>query len=294
MMASFKNSNKKINVPNTNDTLDIHYALKPVNYTFFFFGLQSYSYRANTPIKKTSLSKAYSLLFLSSMILLSFYQIQSKIKYEIETSTLKIAMTDNIAYLFVIFTVILLQSCPVFCNPQLPLKYLNNIKYIDQILELSPECYKTMRKYNIFISVFLSLNDFFVVMFDMFSSYSTQSLFYIPLYIAIFIVDFLIFQCALYIWMVTFRMRALVFQLACCNKQLMSSDDHIDFSPNNKFYVSCWNKMNKSVTNYDVIHNFDGRILTLMMIYDKLADNVDIINSSYGVQVRYKVFCIYL
>lgn len=272
--------------------MNIHYALTPVNYFFSFCGIQSYSNKKNKVSTKTRFSKAYPV-FLACGIFVSFaFQIIIKMLIEVKLSMSAIAITDNLTYFFLVFTALCSLTCPVFGSSRLAMKYFDNIECVDKLLDLPPECYEAMRKM-IRIYLLFVVYSVITVSLDFIAWYGPLSFYYITMYIAFFIVDFLIFQYALYVWIIIFRMRALVSQLIYSDSQLHKTDC-IDFSPNNNMFVDCWNKMNKLVLKCNVPYDFNARLLKLMMIYDKLADNVEIINSSYGLQVNYLYIYFYL
>lgn len=52
-------------------------------------------------------------------------------------------------------------------------------------------------------------------------------------------------------------------------------------------FLKSWDQMNKLLSKNNTSDDFGDRISRGRLIYDKLADNVDIINSSYGSQVKH-------
>lgn len=275
----------KVDNPKIHDNLNIHYALKPLNFFFSFIGIQNYSYKSNKVSTKTALSKSYSLLLLFGLNVFFMYLMATQLSFYTETLSLSLIFFDDSAYFLSILTANLAISCPVFYTTGILVKYLENVESIDKHLCIPTGYYMKMRKWITVVTLLISSYISFVILFDLFATNSYLQTYYSTLYIALAIVDIFIFQYALHIWMVIFRMRALVSQLACSNKPLLHKTDCVDFSPNNLVYNSCWIKMNNLLTKCNVNYDFDATVPRLMIIYDKLADNVDIINSFYGLQV---------
>lgn len=265
--------------------LNMHHVLTPVNYFFLVFGIQTYSYKGNKVLPKTTFSKAYSLLFSSVINIAFLYLISVKIGSDAESSTLKITFTDNISYFFGIFSVTSSLYIPVFSSSQLALKYMNNVEYIDNLLDLPQECYTTWRKLITGASLLLFAYICLANLLDIVAWYDSQSMSNIAMYIAMFTFDFLVFQYVVYIWMITIRMRALNSLLLCSRKQL-NNINSVDFSSTNIMRIGSCKKMNDLMIRSSANYEFGGKALMLITIYDKLADNIDIINSSFGLQVH--------
>lgn len=265
--------------------LDMHYVLTPVNYFFSAFGLQNYSYNGNTVLPKTAFSKAYSLLIASIINVIFLYLISVKIGSDAESSTLKITFTDNISYFFGIFSVTSSLYIPVFSSSQLAVKYMNNVQYIDSLLDIPQECYTTWRKLITGASLLLFVYICLANLLDIVAWYDSQSTSNIAMYIAIYTYDFLVFQYVVYIWMITIRMRALNSLLICSSKQLNKTNS-VDFSSTNIMHIGCCNGMNELMVKSSANYSCGVKVLILITVYDKLADNVDIMNSLFGLQVN--------
>lgn len=264
---------------------NIHHVLAPVNYFFLVFGLQTYSYKGNTVLPKTTLNKAYGLLLSCIINVVFLYLIIVKIENDAESSTLKITFTDNISYFFGIFSVTSSLCIPVFSSSQLALRYMNNVEYIDNLLDLPQECYTTWRKSITSASLILFVYICLANVLDIVAWYDSQSTSNIAMYIAIYTFDFLVFQYVVYIWMITIRMRALNSLLLCSSKQL-NKNNSVDFSCTNMMRIGCCIEMTELLKKSNPNFEFGVKVLMYITIYDKLADNVDILNSAFGIQVN--------
>lgn len=266
--------------------LNINYALKPVNILFFFCGIQCYSYEGFKILPKTLHSKAYSLLLLCGNLGAFAYLIMVKIEAEPSAS---LYFTDNLSYVFLMCAATLSLGIPTFGNTKSMPKFLQNVKYIDKLLGLPNEYYKKLQTRVTFLFISLVFHVGFAVLVDILFLLTRVQVVYIPMYISMYIINFLLAQYVILIWIMTLRMRALISQLIFSNN-LYQKPDAIDYSPNNILFDYTWNEMNTFVLNTNIYDSLDDKFLRLMTIYDKLADNFDILNSLYGPQVAFKQY----
>lgn len=271
---------------------NLHDALKPVNYIFSFLGIQSHSYDGCEILPKTVRSKAYSIICLLFILISYIYVTIEKINMESNISIIAdvVSVTDHLSYLLIICATALSMGLPVLGNTQeLSIKFFKNVKYVDTLMDLPKEYNKKMRSWIICVAISLCLIVSFTIATDIVNWYSPQTKIYIPMFIGMVVMDFVIIQYVQYIWIVTFRMHAVISQLICCDKLVNSEKQCIDFSPDIIMHNMSWG-INKVLCKSNYFEKFDERILRLMSVYDKLADNVDIINSTYGIQV----YCQYI
>lgn len=263
--------------------LTIHYALKPVIYLGFIFGIDKYSYKGLKVVPRTMGSKAYSWFLLCLLIGVYIHVIKSKVdaKYDLDLSVI----IDNLAYTMAVFSAVTSIVCSLFFAAPSTVNYLNNIECIDKFLDLPPECFVKMRT-NVVLILFLLLSYLSsVVLADAFTWFGGIFNKMSCIYLSMFVMDFLMFQYVLDIWIVTFRLRALV-SLLICSKSLSIQIPNIDFSLQDLGFTKRWSEMNRYLRRTNNSSKYDEVINELPSIYDKLSDNVDVINSSYGIQVN--------
>lgn len=265
--------------------LNINYALQPAKYVLLFLGIEKYTFELNKVVPRTICSKIYSSVLLFSLIISFIYIMKFKVTEELVNSTLSLVFTDNIAHLLSFSATISAILCPLFFT-NISIKFINNVEYIDKLLDLPPECYMKMRttftRGILFVCLFVTA----FVISDFIFWYSSIIAYMTVIYFSDYVVGLVIFQYVVDIWIITFRMRALVSLLITCKNLKLNTD----FAPNNLMFIKSWNQMIKLNSKSNVSDDFGDRIARGRSIYDKLADNVDIINSSYGSQVMLKIY----
>lgn len=286
MVIENKNENwsdsKKNNVPE----LNVLHFTKPFNFVFLLFGIQRSSYDQNKISPRTDGSKVYGFLFIIFVTALSVYGFTVKINRQLEEPILSSNVTQNIGLLFLCCTGILSLIISNFVSSKLSIDHFYNIVYIDRQLGLPQECYVRKRVLLAFFSFFLYLIT--VLVGDFVAWYDSDICTYVSAYINMWVLDLIAFQYLVDIWIVTFRLRILVAQLVWCNnvKLYVKEDSDVDFDPHNMIYIKSWKQIKGVVSKSNIWDSFGDRILRLTSVYDKLADNVDIINTTYGIQVN--------
>lgn len=261
--------------------VDIHYALKPVIFLCFIFGINKYSYKNLKIVPITLGSKAYSWFILCLIMALCIYVIKFKLDTVHDMNLLSII--DNLAYTTTVLSAISSIVFSLFFSAPSSVKYLNNIECIDKLLDLPAECFIKMRTNVVLMMLLLCSYVSSVVAADALAWLGAITSRMSAMYISMFVIDFLVFQYVLDIWIVTFRLRA-IDSLLICSKSLSIQKANVDFSPQCLGSTKSWSEMNRYLRRRNN-SAYDETINRLTSIYDKLADNVEVINSSYGFQV---------
>lgn len=192
---------------------NINYSLQPAKYPLLYLGIEKYTYKLNKVVPRTIWSKVYSSVLLLSLITVFVNIIKYKVTDEIVTLTFSLIFTDNIAHLLSFTATVSAIMCPLLFTNQLSIKYINNIEHIDKLFDVPPECYVKMRtafKVGLFF-VCLSVTAF--VISDFIFWYNSEIATLAVVYFSDYLIGLVIFQYVVDIWIITFRMRALVCQL---------------------------------------------------------------------------------
>lgn len=294
-LAALLKSNAKMVIENKNENLrDLNnapelntlHATKPFNLIFLLFGVQRSSYDQNNISPRTHASKVYGFLFIIFMVALTVYGFTIKIGRELKEPTLSSNITQNVGNFFLCCCGILSLIISNFTSSKQSVDKFYNIVYVDRQLGLPQECYVRKRVLLAFLSFFLYLLT--VLVGDFVAWYNSDICVYASSYLNMCVLDLIVFQYLVDIWIVAFRLRILVAQLVWCNnvKLYVKEDSNVDFEPHNMIYIKRWKRIKDVVSKSNIWDSFGDRILRLTSVYDKLADNVDIINAAYGIQVN--------
>lgn len=268
--------------------LNINYALQPAKYVLLFLGIEKYTYELNKVVPRTIWSKVYSSVVLFCLSIIFICIMKYKFTEELVNLIFSLVFTDSIAHSLSFSAAFSAILCPLCFTSQLSIKYVNNVEYIDRLLDLPPECFVNMRiRFTQGLSFVCLFATSFVIS-DLVFWYNSAIATLAVVYYSACVIDFVIFQYVVDIWIITFRLRALVSQLTSCKNVKVNTD----FEPNNLMFIKSWEQMNKLSSTSNASDDFGDRISRGRSIYDKLADNVDIINSSYGSQVNEKRICL--
>lgn len=263
--------------------LSIHYALKPVIFLGFIFGIDKYSYRSLKIVPKTAASKVYSWFLLCLIIALYIRAINLKLQDKHDTTFPLIL--DHLANIMTVFSAITSIVFSLFFAGPSTVNYFTNIERIDRLLGLPSECFVKMRT-NVILILFLLLSYVSsVLVADALTWDGGIIITMSAMYVSMCVMDFFMFQYVLDIWIVTYRLRAMV-SLLIYSKNLRTEKANVDLSPLDLGSTKSWSETNWYLCRRNNSTNYDETIYKLTSIYDKLADNVDLINSSYGFQVN--------
>lgn len=258
--------------------LNVHLALKPVNFLLLFLGIQRYSYHSGKVVSRTIMSKTYSL-FCFFGIFGSYFFINLR-HMKIPNTLPK--LTDYLAYVFSLIAAGSSICVSLFYDAKVTRKFIYNFECVDQLLDLPAKCFTDTRS-NVFIGMTVaSLSVGTAVIHDYMAWVNPDSNLMYSMYASMILIACTVFQYVLDIWLVTFRLRALTFQLIYCKNGYFNTNS-VSLEP---YHFKSWDKMNQLMVKSDVFDTFGDRISRMRKIYRRLADNIDIINSFYGIQVK--------
>lgn len=259
--------------------LDITHVYKCLHEIFIVTGLQKFSFeRNNVPKPLSCMAKIYPVIFWVCVVY--FYYESIKINYK----SINESLTGSTHAMIVLGGIILASSIfsSVFKNPLKYFKLVQNVIYFDEILRIPASWYKNTRFRVSVIFVVYVIYFVFVSACDFTLWYNQINLYMIL--VLTFTGDLIAFQYLFDVWIIANRLKTLTKQLIRLGKPALCLK--VDYNYQTDWLIEKDQKNIYRSVKEDVQENFEFSIVRLMSVYDKLADNVDIINTTYGVQVR--------
>lgn len=280
-----KEENRAINSEET--LLNVGYIFKSFQPICMVLGVQKISFIGNNYIPMTTRAKIYPFIYLCLLILIYLCSFVQRLQYG---ENLEESLYWGSHINFVISLLILASSIfsSVFKNSHDNFKLALNIKYFDDKLKVPSAWYVKIRRRVKTIYFFYIILHAYVALLDILAWKSFNILHVYVIYIAFLSEVMIIFQYIFDIWIVVNRLKMLSCQLVdlvqpilrhgdgdvVINMDYLHRDFSVDTSPNIR---------RKTII---VRENFNSGMIRLMSVYDRLADNIALINSTYGIQVR--------
>lgn len=280
---TINNSNKESRDSHKNP-LHIAYVFKSLHLVFMAFGLQKISFVGNNIIPMTNRAKMYPFILLGFLIWLYCYSIFHKFqtfkKTEKSISGSSHIITVNILLITAasIYSSAIKNSCIYF-------KLTQNIQYLDEKLQIPSAWYVKIRHKVKIIFFFYMLYFAYISLWDEAVWKFKKNLHFHTTLILMFCKDLIMFQYLFDVWIVVDRLNVLTYQLIDLVQPILQQEDvalEIDVYFSKKYRY----KSDEISENKFAEERFEDGIKRLMSVYDKLADNIGVINSFYGVQVR--------
>lgn len=262
---------------------DITNVFKSLHGFLFLFGHQKFSFQGGKIRTLSNKAKIYPFLVWIFIISLYYNGTMDSKERNINKS-----MSSSSHVISFISATIFISSIysSVFKNCQTNLKFVQNIVYLDNALRIPIWWYKkTVLRIKLFLFLFV-IYGVFIAACDIALWYDRMDSRLYVLYILTVTGDLIIFQYLLDVWIIVNRMKILINQLVILIMPLLCNKYNVNVDYLTEHYTEDDPKKINEIMKKNVGECFEVGIIRLMSVYDKLADNISIMNNSYGVQVR--------
>lgn len=266
---------------------DITNVYKSLQGFLFLFGHQKFSFQGDKIKTISNGAKIYP--FLLWIIIFGLYYKGTLDSHERNTNKSMSSASHVMSFMSAtIFASSIYSS--VFKNCRTNLKLVQNIVYLDNALRI-PVCWYKKIGFRVKCSLFFFvIYTAFIAACDIALWYERMDSRLYVLYILMMAGDLIIFQYLFDVWIIANRMKILTKQIVILVMPLLRCEGNVNIDFLTEHLTENDPKKISGKLKKGVSESFEVGIIRLMSVYDKLADNICIINNTYGVQVQKNIF----